>query len=90
VTELVCPQSNDIPGSWSFSVRTRFGRVIACVPNTVLCSCFGARSEEELFRVFTGQIQLLHNAARVRLEKGFCPLVEIEESDIAAALKRMH
>lgn len=89
MANVIGNQRDHVAGSWSFSVRTPLGRVIACVPNRVLNACFGARSEDEFFRTFTEQIKLLHEAALVRLEKGFYPMLEIDERDIAAALKRM-
>jgi len=82
--------ASHVPGSWSFSVRTPFGRVVACVSNDVLCTCFGARDHDEIFSAFTTQIQLLHEATLVHLEHGFSHVVEIAEEDIALALRRMH
>lgn len=83
-------ESRSPPGSWNFSVRTPRGRVIVCVPNTLLCSCFGARSEDESFRVFAAQMPLLHQAALIHLEQGFAQHVEIDERDVALALTRSH
>jgi hypothetical protein len=90
MNEFARPQDGDLSGSWSFSVRTSMGRVIAYVPNKVLGSCFGARNTDESFRFFASHIQLLHEAALVQLEKGFSPVIEIKEENIAAALGRMH
>jgi len=83
-------ESRSQPGSWNFSVRTSQGRVIVCVSNTLLCTCFGARSEDESFQVFAAQMPLLRRAALVHLEQGFTRHVEIDERDIAVALTRSH
>lgn len=77
-----------VRGSWRFSVKTPFGRVIASMPNRLLCRCFGACDEAACWRAFAANVALLEKAALVHLEQDFCSTVEIGEQDIAGALRR--
>lgn len=88
MTQCAIPGGTDIPGSWSFSLRTPSGRVLACVSNKVLLTYFGPRDPEDLFSTFASHIELLHEAALVRLRGGYTPAVEIQAYDIAAAMRR--